>query len=224
MKRDFAADENMPDRIADIQPVRGLRGRRQVLLGEGETLVCSASNLRTLGLSVGSVLDEPARAALMALEVKSAKQSVLYYLEQQDRSEKALVTLLQRRRYAPQAIAGAMEMVHRRGLTDDLRYATRLAENRAGTESRRKVLQRLQAKGVDGATARQAVEAITPEAEQAAINKLMPALVRRYAGRENASGLMIQALYRRGFSGEKVFRAVREALPGRETEFDEWNG
>ena len=70
---------------------------------------------------------------------------------------------------------------------------------------------------MEDAAARAAVEAaITPESEEAAIKRLLPALLRRYAHRENAASLAIQALYRRGFSGEKVFELVRAAFPEEE--------
>ncbi len=173
---------------------------------DGETLVKS-------GVRAGSVLDE---AALEALRAESgerrAKDKALEYLSARDYASGELLEKLSAR-FDGHAAAAAVAEMTRLGLLDDARFAAHRARVLAGqNKSPREIRRHLRQKGVEGALADEAVDALALD-EAAACRAVIEKSLQRRLG-EGRRDLVIAALARRGFS----YGAIREALESVETE------
>ena len=154
------------------------------------------------GLAVGLELDRPsARALARALRRRRAEDLAVRALARHDRSRASLDARLARARVPAVDRADVLARAERTGLVDDVRFAAtrarQLAERGAGDQL---VLADLDRHGVDERVAREAVEALEPEADR---------MVRIVAIR-GATARTLRYLASRGFGEEALEGLVAE--------------
>ena len=154
------------------------------------------------GLAVGLELDRrAARALARALRRRRAEDLAVQALARHDRSRASLDARLARARVPAVERADVLARGERTGLVDDVRFAAtrsrQLAERGAGDQL---VLADLDRHGVDERVAREAVEALEPEADR---------MVRIVAIR-GATARTLRYLASRGFGEEALEGLVAE--------------
>ena len=184
------------------------RKKRRVLLEGDLALVLYPGDIRKMGLTEGGSLSAETADQIMKLLCGRARERILGLLERSDKTELELRSRLNREGYPQEAIDRALEAVERYGYIDDESYGRRYAEAKAGTKSRRQILEGLLKKGID----RQLAEDILkdqPVDEENQVRRLLQQ--KGFQGRklekkerEKAAAM----LARRGYS----FDTIRKAL------------
>jgi regulatory protein len=145
-----------------------------------------------------------------------ARTIVLTKLTTQPRSRAELVDLLAKRHVPDDVARRVLDRLEEVGLVDDAAFARAWVESRqAGRGLARRVLvQELRRKGVDDEVARGALDEIDPAAEEQAARALVRRRMRsmRSISPEARVRRLISMLARKGYSGNVVFRVVRDEV------------
>lgn len=153
-------------------------------------------------------------------EPERIRQVILAALERRRRTRSQLETVLRRKGFAAPACAPILDRLTEVGLIDDLEYARVYLRRRVAGKPRGARLLRaeLLGKGVPGAEADRALAEFAAEAGDPAEDALraLGPLLKRNATLEPRllRQKAWQFLARRGFAGDVVERALREALRG----------
>lgn len=206
--------------IKSIAPDSRREGRVRIRASDGRTWVVTAETLAEHpGLREGAPVDgSVAQALAAAAQLLMLQDRAIAMLARARRSRLELERRLRRLADAPEHIQRVLDRLADSGLLDDESVARAEAASRFRRgEGRRKVQQRLAAKGIDRRTAEQVLgevmeeEAVdelalcteAAERRQRALHSLPPAVQRRR---------LMAYLQRRGFSGDTIGRVMR-ALP-----------
>lgn len=200
------------------------RKRLTALFLDGElAMKLDTETLLQAGLRIGMELDDEALYELIQRSAaRRAQEKALYLLEHRSHSKKELADKISRTtgREAAERAAQRMEDL---GLVDDGRYARDLAAEllrRKGFAARRAEYELLQ-KGIDRGMAREIVEELAPEPEEA----LRMLVERKYSGSlsdEKGRRRVVAALQRLGYSGEDIRSALRAYIE-QENEDEIWH-
>jgi regulatory protein len=144
-----------------------------------------------------------------------AYATALNLLSRRELSASQLRERLARRRCAPEDIAAALDRLVRDGTVDDRRVARAFARVEASIKGRgrRRALQAVQRLGIPVDVAKEAVDAVFDELDEAALFER--ALEKRLKGAsprdldERARARLVRQLVAQGFAPDQVFRALR---------------
>lgn len=192
--------------------------RINVFVNGAFVLGVSLTTISRAGLYVGKELSEAEFAQLEQIESgDKAFQAALRFIEARPRSSAEIRTRLERKEFAPEAIATALDRLTQLGLIDDATFARLWVENRQigrprGISALRDELRR---KGIDPEVAASVLssEAIAgDEAERALV--AARAALRKYVSSADRNAFMRRMggyLQRRGF-GFDVIRPIIDQL------------
>jgi regulatory protein len=145
-----------------------------------------------------------------------ARKILLDQLTGQARSRSELATKLARKQVPEEVAQLLLDRFEEVGLVDDTAFARAWVESRQPGKGlgRRALAQELRRKGIDDEVAREALDEIEPEDEEAAARALVRRKVRtlRAKDRATATRRLAGMLARKGHGGELVWRVVREEL------------
>lgn len=204
--------------MADLRTVTDLRRegrgsqRRAVYLDGEQWDHAPAGVLRELGVRTGDLIDTAEFCESRAqVEPRLARERALRLLQYRERSHDEVLARLHEDGYLPEVASDVADWLVDTGLVDDARfaenYARLLVSNRGLGRSR--ALREMSARGVPDAAARDALDAIAPEADE-------PLRVRASARRLKRTGdtqeRLAARLARRGFPPGQALSAAREAL------------
>jgi regulatory protein len=189
---------------------RQRRRRRFNVYVDGEfALALEAETLARSGLKVGTPVAGNQLLELAADDLRRrAFDAALHLLSYRPRSEHEIRTRLLRRGLPPDVVGAAVEKLRDDGLVNDAAFARAWVEGRTGASPRgRELLRReLRRKGVDAATATEAVAAVSEEeaARRAALKQVRALRGLAYRDFRNRLAGYLQ---RRGF-GYDVIRPI----------------
>lgn len=160
--------------------------------------------------------EDPALLGPAADAEEVARKILLDQLSGQARSRAELATKLAKRR-VPDAVAERLlTRFEEVGLIDDAAFARAWVESRQPGKGlgRRALAQELRRKGIDEEVAREALDEIEPDDEEAAARALVRRKLRtlQRVDRATATRRLSGMLARKGHAGELVWRVVREEL------------
>jgi regulatory protein len=145
-----------------------------------------------------------------------ARKILLDQLTGQARSRSELATKLARKQVPDEVAQRLLDRFEEVGLVDDAAFARAWVESRQPGKGlgRRALAQELRRKGIEDEVAREALDEIEPEDEEAAARALVRRKVRTLRGKDRATATRRLAgmLARKGHGGELVWRVVREEL------------
>ena len=151
----------------------------------------------------------------MKESVSEARTAALRLLKFRPRSEAELKSRLSEKGFDEAAVQAVVEDLRRVGLIGDARFARYFAAQQISSKpvGRRLLLNRLRSKGVDPQLAEVAVQAATEGKED--LERAREAASHRTAAlkglpRQTAQRRLFGYLSRRGFSGDVVYKVVRE--------------
>jgi regulatory protein len=215
-------------RITALRPTKRDPDRIAVDLDGSFAFALPATLVADERIDVGDLLDVDRVSALLAADQASrATEAALVFLGYRPRSEKEVRDRLRRGGYQQEAIEHAITRLHEWRYLDDADFARRWVENRTAHRPRGKRLlqQELRHKGIDGETARDAIdEADLDEtgAAEALARRRLPA----YAGDDPAAIRRRLGAYlaRRGYGYDVIRIALDRALGEADDEGDVVNG
>lgn len=192
------------------------KGRYAVEIDGRAGMTLAEEVLLRSGLTVGDNLDEAAVASLLAAdEVARATEAALAFVAYRPRSEREVRDRLRRSGYGQEAIDHAIARLHDWHYLDDADFAQRWVENRSThrPRGRRLLQQELRRKGIDGETARAAIDEAELD-EAAAAEALARSRLAAYAGEEPAIVRRRLGAYlaRRGYDYDIVRAALERVL------------
>jgi regulatory protein len=211
-------------RITALRPTKRDPDRIAVDLDGSFAFALPATLVAEERIDVGDLLDVDRVSALLAADQASrATEAALVFLGYRPRSEKEVRDRLRRGGYQQEAIEHAITRLHEWRYLDDADFARRWVENRTAHRPRGKRLlqQELRHKGIDGETARDAIdEADLDEtgAAEALARRRLPA----YAGDDPAAIRRRLGAYlaRRGYGYDVIRLALDRALGEADDEGD----
>lgn len=221
----------MTRRITRIEVVRRKRDRVLLHLEEGDPIEVALDVVAELEIREGDSLEPKTLRALEEQEGKWAvRQAALHLLSYRPRSESELRSRLLKKSHPPALIEWCIHDLKERGLLDDRTFAEAYARTRLKLKprGRSRLIQELRSKGVDRATADQAVSQAFEDtgldepslAIDTAIGWLnrQPAKVREGLNapfgsteRDRSRRRLIGFLQRRGFPGAATGDAIEAA-------------
>lgn len=198
--------------VTDIEALS--KTKVKVLTDDGGAFALYKGELRKLQIEKGGDISDALFHYIMdEVLQKRAKLRCLNLLKSRDYTEHGLRTKLRQGFYPDKIIEEALAYVKGYGYVDDVRYAGTYMNQAAAVKSRKQIETYLLEKGVSKADIRQAWEQCIRQDklpdESAAIEKLLAK--KHYDSRSATSAdrqKIIGFLYRRGFSMEKIYRAV----------------
>lgn len=192
------------------------KAKVKVFLDETFAFVLYKGELRTYGIREGSELsEESCRVILDEVLTKRAKLRCMHLLKSRDYTVQGLTDKLVRELYPQEIIERAISYVSSYGYLDDIRYAKSYLHYASQTKSRKQITFDLMKKGVPKEDIAQAFEASDGEGEPEQEERLIQALlVKKHYKGETATfeerRKIIGFLYRKGFSLDKIYKAVGE--------------
>lgn len=163
-----------------------------------------------------AVPDDPVLLGPDADAEEVARKILLDQLTGQARSRAELAEKLARRRVPDDVAQRLLDRFEEVGLIDDAAFAHSWVESRQRSKGlgRRAMAQELRRKGIDEDLAREALDEVRPEDDEAAARALVRRKLRTMRGvdRTTATRRLAGMLARKGHSGDVVWRVVREEL------------
>lgn len=145
-----------------------------------------------------------------------ARQIVLRQLTMAPRSRAQLEDALRRRNCPQDVMDRVLDRMEEVGLVDDAAYAGMLVRSQQQGRglARRALAQELRRKGVDDATAREALDEVDPHAEEERARELVAKRIRAMAGLDATvqTRRLAGMLARKGYPADVTMRVVREAV------------
>ena len=193
----------------EVIRVKCIHGAAQVAFESGRSLVIPSAMLEEIPLAAGKSADPE---GVMALAEKKAPAYCLrQVIEWQSRRDHAAAEMKRRLRmmgYPDDVANDALRQLEKSGVVSDLRCCESLVRRKKRARGREGLMMEMRARGVDGETARAALEEeLDPEEE--AQNALRLALGLLARGRE--PDRVFQALRRRGYAHADAMRALNRA-------------
>lgn len=201
-------------KIVGVRPAR--QSRVTLLTESGEEILLDKKTWEESPFGVDSSLSDTELCELVALSERNrARNKAVFLLSRRDYSQRELAQKLCRekgryyadRREAAEEAAAYMQEL---GYVNDEAYARHLAQryHRERLYPRRRVIQTLTEKGIDRVTAETAVQELSREDWELALELLYK---KRYNVSDDAGerDKAAAALARFGFSGEDIRRAIR---------------
>ena len=203
-------------RITALRPTKRDPDRIAVDLDGSFAFALPATLVADDRIEVGDELDIDRVTALLAADQASrATEAALVFLSYRPRSEKEVRDRLRRGGYEQDAIEHAIARLHEWRYLDDADFARRWVENRTAHRPRGKRLlqQELRHKGIDGETARDAIDDADLD-ETGAAEALARRRLPSYAGDEPAAIRRRLGAYlaRRGYGYDVIRVALDRAL------------
>ena len=153
-----------------------------------------------------------------------ARKILLDALTGQARSRKELADKLAKRDVPPELARRLLDRFTEVGLVDDAAFARQWVESRQRSRglAPRALAQELRRKGVDDETAKEALEQIGSDDQEAAARALVHKKLRSMRGldKQTATRRLAGMLARKGYSAGLAYSVVRDAL-GEDESFDE---
>ena len=197
----------MTDQVLEIKRAGGVA---RVTLLSGDVLKVPSALYVQRRLRPGQSVDPEAyRRFIRESGYAPALEIAVKYLALRERSEKEITSRLRRSCYDEATIAKVMQKLAGHDLVSDARFAEVWAEKRGKKYGKKRIAQELRQKGVDGETARAALDALPEGAEFAAALSQAKKLVRRPQAERRK---VIDALLRRGYSFSVARRAADIAM------------
>lgn len=185
----------------------------KVCMEDGESFALYKGELRKLQIEKGGDISDALFQCIEEILHKRAKLRCMNLLKSRDYTEQQLRIKLRQGLYPSCVIDEALAYVKSYGYVDDIRYAGAYIAYATAGKSRRQIENHLLEKGVSREAIAQAWAQCAGEErltdESAAIEKLL--VKKRYDSRSATYAdrqKMIGFLYRRGFSMEKICKAV----------------
>jgi len=182
----------------------------KICLDNGDTFILYKGEAAKLSLFENEVFDETKYEQIMTeILGKRATKRAMHLLEQQERTEKQLRDKLAQNGYPEQCIEQAIAYVKSYHYVDDYRYATIYIRYHQKKESRQKLIQKLQIRGISRDVIRQAMEEEFVADESMQIKEL---LRKRHFDQDNADEATrrktVQFLMRKGFKSHDIFKVM----------------
>lgn len=191
-----------------------LKTKVKVHLDNGQVFALYKSELRTYRIEEGRELPEKYYYKITGEVLpKRAKLRCMNLLKSRDYTEYQLRSKLRQGFYTDEIIDQAIAYVKSFGYVDDFRYAKTYTECAGNTKSRKQIEAALLRKGVSKEVIEQAYRACFEDGDVADEEKLIESLlVKKHFNRQEATAKecrkMAAFLYRRGFSADKIYKAV----------------
>ncbi len=208
--------------VVSIERHAKQRGRYLVHLDSADgpsTLNVHEDTLVRFRLVRDAVLDATELVHIEAADGKHrAYAAALAYLGAKPRTRKEIERYLARKELDEEAIRETADRLERERYIDDTDYAQAFAKQRAGhAKGRLLIRQELQQRGIDRQAAAEAIDALDPEAEQAAALKAASKKWKLLKGEPNERRhKLAQFLMRRGYTGEIIREAIRSVTQDQE--------
>ena len=195
--------------ITAITRGRGAAKRRRLFIDGDPLFETSSDVVSRLELAVGDEWDLTGlESAMETASAEIARTRAYSLLGYRDRSPSELRERLLAEGLAPAAVGDAVEVLLTDGYLDEVRFAESLAHRLVDGRGRGREAVRieLEAKGITGPVAREAMEACCPADGEPA---RALALARRLAVQVRSADLLASRLVRRGFSTSVAVDAAR---------------
>ncbi len=186
----------------------------RVCLDDGSLFLLDASHPAAVQLSAGLLLDAALLADLeSASEYFNCKRKALSLLARAEQCRWGLTVKLSKKGFSREAVSSSLEELSSAGLLDDRRFAESWVRSRlrGRPEGPSRLRGTLMAKGVNSATARDAVTAVF---EELGDEEAEGALERAWEKLSRRSGIseekLISALVRRGFQFSKIRALLKD--------------
>ena len=184
-------------------------GAARIAFESGRSLVIPSAMLEEIPLAAGRTADPD---SVMAIAEKKAPAYCLkQVIEWQSRRDHAAAEMRRKLRmmgYPAGAAEEALEQLEKSGIVSDLRCCESLVRRKKRARGREGLMMEMRARGVDGETARAALEEeLDPEEETQNAFRLALVLLKR--GRD--PDRVFQALRRRGYAHADALRALDRA-------------
>lgn len=198
--------------VTDITDIS--KTKVKVCIDNGETFALYKSELRKLQIKKGEVItDELYQQIMGEVLQKRAKLRCMNLLKSRDYTEHQLRTKLAQGLYPDEIIDEAIAYMASFGYIDDIRYAKSYIGCSQSAKSRKQIEMALFLKGISKETVASAYAQCAQEEqltdEEEVIKKL---LTKKHYNSQSAtyeeSRKMIGFLYRKGFSLDKIYKAV----------------
>ena len=198
--------------VTDITDIS--KTKVKVCIDNGETFALYKSELRKLQIKKGEVItDERYQQIMGEVLQKRAKLRFMNLLKSRDYTEHQLRTKLAQGLYPDEIIDEAIAYMASFGYIDDIRYAKSYIGCSQSAKSRKQIEMALFLKGISKETVAGAYAQCAQEEqltdEEEVIKKL---LAKKHYNSQSAtyeeSRKMIGFLYRKGFSLDKIYKAV----------------
>lgn len=198
--------------ITDITDIS--KTKVKVCIDNGETFALYKSELRKLQIKKGEVITDQCYQQIMGdVLQKRAKLRCMNLLKSRDYTEHQLRTKLAQGLYPDEIIDEAIVYMASFGYIDDIRYAKSYIGCSQSVKSRKQIEMALLRKGISKETINSAYEQCAQEEqltdEEEIIKKLLEK--KHYSSQDatyEESQKMIGFLYRKGFSLDKIYKAV----------------
>lgn len=194
------------------------RDRAEVRLEDGVTLSIAREVLLRSDLRVGAEISELGLARLQREELAwTARESALKLLSVRARSASELSQRLRRKAFPPEIVNACVAELLESGLVDDEAFAASMVRDRVRhrPQGRKRLAHELRARGIDMATARDAIDEVLALEEvddlELATRAAQKWRARPGENRERARRRLHDYLARRGF-GAATVRRVMESL------------
>lgn len=178
------------------------------------TLLVSYEFYQTDQLHASEIVDDEKAARILQEDQRiRAVQKAMRFALYQPRTEGEVRLRLAREKYPAETIDAAIAAVKRAHLLDDAQYAKRFAEDKSRLKhwSRRHIEEALRQKGCDRETILNALHFITESAEIEAVAAIVEKSYRRRdLSDPKEKSRTVQALLRRGFSGDAIRRVIEK--------------
>ena len=218
-KRVFGPIRIQHMKIVSIRSRGGRVPRDRLRLEDGSELVVAREIVLREGLRAGDHLPDGAVDELLREDLGwRARDAALRLLAHRPRTESELRTRLERKGFPADVIAGCLSPLREKGLVNDTVFAGMFTRDRIRfrPSGRRRVVQELRSRGVEAASAEEAVKQAMGDAEvddlalaRVAAEKWRP---RPGEERERARRRLAAFLSRRGFGSEEVWQVVGEVV------------
>ena len=198
------------DKILEIKRKNGVAAIRTL---SGETLRVPSAVYLEKRLRAGDPIDlEAYRAYVEEHSDAHALEAAMKFLALRERSEQEVRDRLRRSCYGEDTIRRVLAALSGHGLVSDERFAEAWAHSRARKYGKGRIARELRIKGVSGARAQAALDAIPEEEEYARALEQARRLSRKFQGDPKK---IAQSLMRKGYSWPMAKKAAAEAAgPG----------
>jgi len=206
-------------KIVAIETPRGRAARDRLRFEDGSELEIAREIVAREGLRVGESMAAAEIDRLLHEDMGvQARESALRLLAQRPRTEAELRTRLARKGFPAAVVEACLEPLREKGYVNDAVFAEMFTRDRIrlNPRGRKRVVQELRIRGVEPASAEDAVDAAMGEAEVDDL-ELARAAAARWRPRpgeapERARRRLAAFLARRGFGGEQVWQVVEEVV------------
>lgn len=204
-------------KIVAIEVRRGRAARDRIRFEDGSELELAREIVVREGLRAGESLPLADVDRLQRDDMEwQAREAALRLLAQRPRTESELRTRLARKGFPAAVIEGCLEPLREKGYVNDEVFAGMFTRDRIrlNPRGRKRVVQELRSRGVEPASAEDAVAAAMGEAEVDDLD-LARAAASRWRPKpgeepDRARRRLAAYLARRGFASEEVWRVVDE--------------